>query len=258
MVDRRLYWIGLTGLAALNVVATACAEARPNINPSHSPVPATAGPVAGPSPEAQVSEKRQKGILLENLDFSKVQGNTLENSRLHKVGKISVAKFSENYDLLLDPKQLLQMADQCGANRIPKNFYVEISEKVFAPDQTGQIGESDAYTTTDGVTISTLLALDALYVTGLKDLDLHFEVDSQKKVRALENLAVLALNKSLVTSLCAAVIVEEEGQKGTPPQQRQLEVQKAYQTSERYRDQLLAGQAAPVLVVRKKTSPSSI
>ena len=237
---------------ALVVTGAACVDSKASSVKTPAPRSVQYTPTAS-APEAPLlSEKRRKGAILESLDFSNMEGKKLEKNKFYDVGKIRITYFSENYEVIVNPQQLLKLISQCGTAQIKESLSLEISENVFVPNEKGQINEMAGNIASDGSGITILLGTDLAYRNAGADLDRSFEVNPEKRMQAVQNLAAINISKSLVTGLYAAAIGSRINPTVMGRQQAQAEMQKANQLADKYADQLLNGEVLPILQIVRK------
>lgn len=249
--DIKLFNISLAFLT----LGIAC-DNKPSINTAGQ-VPNDVQAVRTVIPEsALMSERRARGVLLENLDFSKFTGKKLEKGSRYDVGKISISLFSKNYEAIFNPQQLLSITKKCDIENVEGNIYLEISERVFAPDGKGQLKETDGRVSSNGSQVTILMGIESAYQNAGQELDRNFEVDPQKRPQATQNLTLILFNKSLVTNICSAAILNRLDPRATR-QQAETEAQKAYLISNPYQGRLLNTQDLPIMRIMPKPKNSS-
>lgn len=229
-------------VAALMVAGAAC-EGRRGVQYA---------PTGSVSERPQISDKGEKGLRLEALDFSKTEGEKLEKNTSYDVGNLRISFFSENYEVRVNRNELLKYLSQCGADQIRENLSLEISEKVFVPDEKGQMREVTGSISGNGIDVTILLGIDMAYRKAEKELDINFEVDPAKRSQALQNHATIEINTGLVTGLCASAIGSRLDYIGQTRQQAQAEMRKADQFADKYSSNLLTGDASPILQISPK------
>lgn len=197
------------------------------------------------------SEKRKRGRQLDNLQFNTQDGKRLEKDSFYRVGKIDLQQQTTNYNLILNQQQLVHIADKCGVNKVPEVFQIIIAERYASPNQQGHLEEKEAEVRSDGSKITLFTGLDTLFKNAAKQLDQDFEISPEGRARAQANFNVLVLNQTIVRYLCTATILSDLSRKGAPREEAEKATEQATRIADTFRDELLNGQTAPVIVVSR-------
>ncbi len=199
------------------------------------------------------SEKRKRGIQLENLQFNTQTGMKLEKDKFYSFGKINIQQSTTNYDLTFNQQQLAYVAERCGVNNIPEGFQMIISERYASYNNRGQLEELEAETTSDGVIITTFIGLDTLFINGVKLIDQQYDISPERRTQAEANFNVLDLNHTLMRIMCAATIASELDRKGALRQESERAIEKASQIADEYRDEILNSRREPAIIVSRSS-----
>lgn len=199
------------------------------------------------------SERRKKGMKLENLQFNTQDGKKLEKDRFYRVGKIDLQQQTTHYDLILNPQQLIDIADKSGVNKVPEVFRIIIAEQYVSFNQQGQLEEREAEATARGSMITIFIGLDTLFKNAAKGLEQDFEISPEKRAQAEANFNVLVLNQTIVRMLYSATIVSDLDRKGASRQEAEQAIKKATQIVDTFRDEMLNGRTSPAIIVSRSS-----
>ncbi|OGE26733.1 hypothetical protein A3D02_00470 [Candidatus Daviesbacteria bacterium RIFCSPHIGHO2_02_FULL_39_41] len=204
-------------MSALSV-SLACEDARPAVIPFATPNAAAAP---------------------ETADFSTANLKRLETNGEYKERKVTIVADTANYDLFLDPGQLLAQASKCGVDSIPEQIRLIIPERFFVPGRDGRLEEIEGNISYDGVGTVTIFAnLGMMASEAAED----------------PRLTTVKLNRLVIGLMCSTSAISglsRSGQKPSP-----LEVEEKINQAARYREvyanQIMRGLELPFLIVKPK------
>lgn len=210
-----------------------------------SPKPQVAQATLIPYETRPLTEKRQQGIILESLKFDTQPPNIVVGESLHSITNLAVRNISTSYELILNPQSLLQEASNCGTNRTRLGFHILTGDAIVDPTSKEP---RRAHVSLENNIVSALVALDLVYKDAQQELILNYEVEAEKTIYALDNLATLIVNGSVVRMICGYVFIIESGmQTPTADQLKSID-----ETGDRFIAKVFNGQSQPFFIVRKK------
>lgn len=244
-----------TGLVAAIALGVACTEAKPNSTPLVQPTPPTAPkpdfsptPTAIPTVAGPLSEKRENGEILEKLEFSRVNSRAIINGINLQIGKYLFRNDARGYEVMLDPQQFLQIAQQCGVDKLPHSINIDIDNQftVGAGDKQSPLDLSTYVIPSGPNRMSLLLGMDTFYRVSQEELQ-DYEIDPLKSRVALDNLATLNVNLLVLNGLCT--MPKTIGAVSGNFLEKTLDESKPALNA--YEQQLMSGQRPPIFIVRR-------
>lgn len=251
--------ITLGGILALTQVA--CGESKPQVFPTQSPTPVIGSPRVEPTPtitaalEPQpLSDKRKRGMQLENLDFDQIAGRDLGLDGEYGIGNISIVTLTSNFALRLDAQQFLPSISECQVDQIKERVVIQLAD--YITDEKGNPLKSG-----DRVNLS--LIEDKIYIQfaliDITELDLTFlqrgyEVTPGNEKRALENYTTAHVNAEITRMICMATDLSNKNKEGRPQglslEEHQEINKKWFPVGGKIFSQIFNGQMQPFLIIK--------
>lgn len=233
----------IRGALVLLTAGTALAcDAKSSVNLSPLPNDVQKVQTIIPPESPLIPEQRRRGIQLENLDFTGTEGTNLNPDHVYKAGTILIGPSGRNYEVILNQEAFSSVPRQCEVDNVKTNIYLELPDD----EKHGfRLRPSQGF---DGIL---LVGISESFQEGEKQLDRYFDVNPEKRAKAVYNLSIILLNALIMKDFCTAILLN---QATLSPQELKTKSEQIYN---QYLSSLLAGEK-PLLIVRPKTKTQKV